>query len=76
MYASSYDFTVVEYIKTSKNLTFLPPLVSFVKEEERGCASSLLSVCFSMIKYNREKSSMKHALSSTEDHSDQYCDLN
>ena len=61
------SWNVLEHRKAAHPL---PRLVFFAEAEERGCVSFQLTICFSMIRYSREKSSTKYLLSSTEDYND------
>ena len=69
MYRASCVFIIVEVLEHHpKTAHSLPLLVFFVEPKEMVCVISLLSVCFSMIQYNKEKSSMKCPLNSAEDY--------
>ena len=55
----SLSYNILEHPLHSLSL-----LVFFAEAEERGCVSFSLSLCFSIIQFSREKSSMKYPFSS------------
>ena len=58
----SLSYNVLKHPKAAHSLPFV---IFFAEAKERVCVSFLLSACFFMIQYSREKSSMKYSLSST-----------
>ena len=62
-------FVLQNVLEHSKAAHTLPHLVFFAEAEKRDCVSFLLSACFPMIQYSREKPYMKDLLSSTDDYS-------
>ena len=62
-------FILQNVLEQPKAAHTLPLVVFFAEAEKRDCVSFLLSACFPMIQYNREKPSMKDLLSSTDDYS-------
>ena len=64
----SLTYNVLENPKAAHLLLLL---AFFAGAVERGCVSFLISIYFSTVQQNKEKSSMKHPLNSIENYSDQ-----